>query len=136
MDLVAFVCEGPTCSDRWDSATPRRAVVDGLMHQASGEARARTQIVVVREICLGHCQRGPSVLTMPVPRSQIGEAQWLPPDESSPDARIHHPRTTAHAAALILAASAVASGSRDSGSRMTDVDADAELPVATNPELA
>ena len=133
VDLLAFVCEGPTCCDRWDSATPRRAVVDGLMHQGSGEARARSQIVVVREICLGHCQRGPSVLTMPVPRAQIGEAQWLRPDESSPGARIHHPRTTAQAAALILAA-AQGPSSTVSGSRMTD-DA-AELPVATNPELA
>jgi hypothetical protein len=129
VDLIAFVCEGPTCSDRWDSATPRRAVVDGLMHQASGEARERCQIVVVREICLGHCQRGPTVLIMPVPRSQLGEAQWLGPDESSAGARIHHPRTTAQAAALILAASSVASGTPMSGGA-------AELSVATNPELA
>ena len=133
VDLLAFVCEGPTCSDRWDSATPRRAVVDGLMQQA-GEARGRSQIVVVREICLGHCQRGPSVLTMPVPRGQLAEAHWWRPDESSPGAQIHHPCTTAQAAALILAASAAASGGRDSGSRTGD--GTAEVPVATNPELA
>jgi hypothetical protein len=129
VDLLAFVCEGPTCSDRWDSATPRRAVVDGLMHQGPGEARARSQIVVVREICLGHCQRGPSVLTIPIPAGGISEAQWSRPDEGCPGARIHHPRTTAQAAALILAESRVASGSRIS-------QREAELSVATNPELA
>jgi hypothetical protein len=110
VELVAFVCEGPTCRDRWDSATPRQSVADGLGRAAAADGR----ICVLRETCLGHCQRGPSVMTMPVSESEAGPAVWWRPDESSPGARVHHPRSIAQAADLIAT----------------------EVPVAANPELA
>ncbi len=123
-ELVAFVCEGPTCKDRWDSATPCQSVADRLEGGAADQP-----ICVVREICLGHCQRGPSVMTVPVPGAQAAIARWLRPDESSPGARVHHPRSVLQAAALIRAQLAVPSGTRT-------VEAETELPVAANPELA
>ena len=124
MELVAFVCEGPTCKDRWDSATPCQSVADGLEAGA-----ADPPICVVREICLGHCQRGPSVMTVPVPGAQAAIARWLRADQSSPGARVHHPRSVLQAAALIRAQLAVPSATRT-------VEAETELPVAANPELA
>jgi hypothetical protein len=127
--LVAFVCEGPTCSDRWDSRTPRQAVAEALGQATDGEP----PICVVREICLGHCQRGPSVLTMPLSPGQAEQAPWLRPDQSTPGARVHHPRSVAEAAALISAASSVDRGSRTAASA---AETSGHAPVAANPEVA
>jgi hypothetical protein len=124
VELVAFVCEGPTCRDRWDSATPCQSVADGLNGGDPDQP-----ICVISEICLGHCQQGPSVVTVPVPGAQAAIARWLRPDQSSPGARVHHPRSVLQATALIGAQLAVHSGTRT-------VEAATELPVAANRELA
>jgi hypothetical protein len=105
-DLVAFVCEGPTCSDRWDSARPRLAIVERL------RIERQESVCVARKICLGDCQQGPNL--------QIG-------------ARIHHPATVAEAAALIRAEATADSGSRTDAGAAT---VKAEVTVAANPELA
>jgi hypothetical protein len=59
--LIVFVCEGPTCKDRWDTPNPRGAIAGELIRRDCADS-----VRLEREICFGRCQHGPNVSALPV----------------------------------------------------------------------
>jgi hypothetical protein len=104
--LIVFVCEGPTCIDRWETPEPRAAIASGLAARGDGRGGngptkpMTAGVRLERETCLGHCRRGPNICSVPPVHTGAG-ADPMRPLPESPGARIHHGLTVAGAVAAI-----------------------------------
>jgi hypothetical protein len=112
-DLLVFVCEGPTCCDRWDSCAPRAQIARRLAEQ-----RLDDRVHLQAEICFGHCRQGANLVTQPF----TDEDRWRGPDPTAPGARVHHQMSVAQAVETLV---------HTLRSRPEE-----DLAVAANPEVA
>ena len=120
--LVVFVCEGPTCSDRWGASAPSADIGRTLASRGVAD-----KIALRTEICFGHCKRGPSLYSCPVDTSE-GAVTGEPalhlshPRLDLPGAAFHHELTIDAAVDLVT--------------RIASRAPAAELAVAANRKLA
>jgi hypothetical protein len=112
-ELLVFVCEGPTCCDRWATGAPRAQIAQQLADRC-----LRHRVHLQSEICFGHCERGANLVTQPFTE----EARWLGPDLTAPGARVHHQMTVLQAVQTVVHA--------------LGAQSEADLAVAANPEVA
>jgi hypothetical protein len=125
--LIVFVCEGPTCKDRWETANPRGAIAGALEQRACADS-----VRLEREICFGHCRQGPNLCALAAdPRGTLPirpDPEWLQMGDSQVPENvpkvIHHLTVTAAAEVIASRVAALARGSAE------------DLAVAANPELA
>jgi hypothetical protein len=112
-DLLVFVCEGPTCCDKWDTNAPQDQIAKQL-----AERRLEDRVHLQSEICFGHCRQGANLVTQPF----TNEARWRGPDPTVPGARVHHQMSVAQAVLTLV---------QTLETRPKD-----DLAVAANPEVA
>lgn len=112
-ELLVFVCEGPTCCDKWGTSAPRTQIARQLEeHELTNRVHLQT------EICFGHCQRGANLVTQPFSES----ARWRGADLTVSGARVHHQMNVSQAVQTLV--------------RLLDRGRDGDLAVAANPEVA
>jgi hypothetical protein len=111
-DLLVFVCEGPTCCDKWETGAPRAQIAQQLAARG-----LHPRVHLQSEICFGHCERGANLLTQPF----TDQSRWRGPDPSAPGARVHHQMSVAQAVQTVVLTLAVQPE---------------DLAVAANPEVA
>jgi hypothetical protein len=117
--LIVFVCEGPTCKDRWETSNPRGAIAGELHRRACADG-----VRLEREICLGHCQHGPNVGALAAPAR--GDKAAVPPTALSTVRPMVIHRLTVAAAGEAIARHV----------STLDRTASGDLAVAANLELA
>ena len=114
--LLVFVCEGPTCSDKWGAGAPRAQIARQLAERGLAD-----RVHLESEICFGYCQRGANLITQPFTE----QSRWSRPDPFAPGAGVHHDMDLGRAVRTIVDR-LVCLG------RVTGED----LTVAANPEVA
>lgn len=89
--FVVYVCVGPTCAgQRGAEALFNHAVA------RAREAHLADVLRIEREVCLGHCLRGPNVLVAPAAQAAHGL-----PLAGEPGVSVHHGMNEAALDALV-----------------------------------
>jgi hypothetical protein len=117
-----FVCEGPTCKDRWETTNPRGAIAGALKRRACADS-----VRLEREICFGHCQQGPNLGALAADPRGTGPIRPDPEWQQDRDRQLQIVHRLTVVAAAELIAGRVAELDRVSAE---------DLAVAANPEVA